>query len=121
MFRLPPNRIAIAVRSPEQDKANADEHSPEKLEYLEKSKRLEWGIYGLIGDASPLDVYPGIKPYGNELFRTTFPRALELRAKLLAAVRQRGRRRRLVSDRVARTATTQSPQWRSRTSSSTCS
>jgi hypothetical protein len=65
-----------------------DGHSPERLEYMEKSKRLEWGIFGLVGDASPLDVFPGVERYGNELYQTTFPHALELRRQLIAAMRQ---------------------------------
>jgi hypothetical protein len=31
------------------------------------------GLFGLVGSVGPLDLYPGIEPYGNEFYQTGFP------------------------------------------------
>jgi len=53
---------------------NSDEHSPLKCEYITKSRRLEWGIFGLVGDASPLDFgsYPFDRTYGTSYLNVSF-------------------------------------------------
>jgi hypothetical protein len=58
-------------------------------EYSAVFRRLHWGLLNLAPhEAGPLDVYPGIEPYGAELHRASIPRALALRALL-----QRGNRK----------------------------
>ena len=45
-----------------------------KCEYITKSRRLEWGIFGLVGDASPLDFgsYPFDRTYGTSYLNVSF-------------------------------------------------
>ena len=47
-----------------------------------------WTLFGLVGVAGPLDVFPGDVPSGAELYRQSYPHALELRRQLMTAMRR---------------------------------
>ena len=93
---ITPEAIALFRRGLELQKIGADEidfdayeKTPEQEEYDAIVRRLHWTLLGLVGCAGPLDVYPGMEPYGNDYYQTSFPYALELRRLLMKAGRRR--------------------------------
>jgi hypothetical protein len=70
------------------DGDDSTQHSEERLEYIQLTKRLHWTLFGLVGVAGPLDVFPGDVPSGAELYRQSYPHALELRRQLMTAMRR---------------------------------
>src|SRR5437762_2599330 len=74
--------------------SDVDGYAEEREEYLSKFHRLCWGLLDCVGSADPLSVQHEADRTGEpELYIASIPRALELRRQLLAAVRQRGRRK----------------------------
>jgi hypothetical protein len=62
------------------------ERAPEQLEYAAVEKRLHWTLLDLVGSAGPLDVSPGMERGGSEYYKTSYPRALAIRALLMKEI-----------------------------------
>jgi hypothetical protein len=71
---------------------DADEKTADQLEYSDVEHKLHWSIFHLVGEAGPLDVFPGMErnPY-PVLYDESVDHALDLRAHLLKAINRNDR------------------------------